>query len=397
MADITLSLDDIIKKKKIHPFKNQNAKLVKTIKDNKASVKRIGQKQPQKIIATNKKMVTDLRNKIIHKKKTNIGDARERLGQLAKGGDARERLNKLKKGKIGMTATSVRGQVQTAKNLAKQNVTGKNRMHIQGKTVNRNMNIQRMPAHFKQMQRRDQNVQHASYQQQGMRPDMVWDNGYHQELIYNQAQPVAIDDYYPMYHEVPMQHDYISTEYVDEFDAPIRGAPIRRPVFLTEPGYVDAPMRRPVYVDAPVRRPVYAEAPQRRPVYAPISRSATYRVKTPQPSSSNLSSRVVQQKPQPQQGYKVLMTNLHPNVCEGDIKELFNHIGRISRARFIRKGVAEAIFVNRHDALRAVEEYHNRQLDGYAMNVTLIKQTSNALRRPQPKSVSRTANGRHGY
>merc|ERR1711970_1240271 len=88
-----------------------------------------------------------------------MGDARERLGELARQGDARERLNK-KKGKLGVAATRIGPKgikariggpatnltqkkaalikkqlsVQTGKNLVK-NVTGQTRM--QGKNLTR--------------------------------------------------------------------------------------------------------------------------------------------------------------------------------------------------------------------------------------------------------------------
>merc|ERR1712212_1131986 len=152
--------------------------------------------------------------------------------------------------------------------------------------------------------------------------------------------------------------------------------------------------RETVYVDeydAPVRqRPVYVEAPRSRP--APV------RVKKPQQMSSNLAARLDQkQQQQPRAGkqHKVLVTNLHPCVSGEDMEELFSTIGTIVNARMVREGVAEATFLKEEDALRSVEVFHNRQLDGLPMNVSIISKKSNVQRGgPQPKSVLKAARGR---
>merc|ERR1712198_66399 len=214
MADASLSLDEIIKKKKIKPFQKQKAKAAATKKG------------------------TDARNKIIQKKRIKMGDARERLGELARQGDARQRLNQLK-GKSGMAArigpqsvsskltqkkaTLIKKQlgVQTGKNIVRPNVTGQTRM--QGKNLTRtvagkagkntgatglrtqgvrtqgnkrpaanrpvavtirndraNMNQQRRaPLKQTQIRSQDVRVQRAPYRPmrpQVMTPDMVWES-----------------------------------------------------------------------------------------------------------------------------------------------------------------------------------------------------------------------------
>ncbi|KAL7638822.1 UNVERIFIED_CONTAM: hypothetical protein RMT77_010356 [Armadillidium vulgare] len=88
-----------------------------------------------------------------------------------------------------------------------------------------------------------------------------------------------------------------------------------------------------------------------------------------------LSSSIVSRLDQSQQissGYKVIVTNLHPVVTGEDIEELFGNIGPIKYARLIREGIAEVLFHEKVDAYRSVEVYHNRQLDGQAMSVTVV-------------------------
>ncbi|XP_052900663.1 uncharacterized protein LOC128307003 [Anopheles moucheti] len=71
-------------------------------------------------------------------------------------------------------------------------------------------------------------------------------------------------------------------------------------------------------------------------------------------------------------GYRIIVSNLHPNVSQIDIKELFEDIGDLLESRLVRPGVAEVIYRNLRDAEKAVDAYHNRQLDGQPMNCLLV-------------------------
>ena len=74
----------------------------------------------------------------------------------------------------------------------------------------------------------------------------------------------------------------------------------------------------------------------------------------------------------PLQGAKVVVSNLQSTVSQEDILELFGDFGALKRAKVSTPGTAEVTFVNRSDALKAVEIYHNRQLDGKAMRCQLV-------------------------
>jgi polymerase delta-interacting protein 3 len=50
---------------------------------------------------------------------------------------------------------------------------------------------------------------------------------------------------------------------------------------------------------------------------------------------------------------------------------LFGDIGPLVKATLQRPGMAEVVYTRREDALRAVDVYHNRQLDGLPMHCTL--------------------------
>ncbi|XP_071132226.1 uncharacterized protein [Mytilus edulis] len=89
----------------------------------------------------------------------------------------------------------------------------------------------------------------------------------------------------------------------------------------------------------------------------------------------------------PLQGYKISITNLHPVVSQDDIVELFGAVGAMKRARLIKEGIGEVMYVQKEDATKAIQKYHNRELDGIPMQVKLavVKPT------PVPKPVITTA------
>ncbi len=71
-------------------------------------------------------------------------------------------------------------------------------------------------------------------------------------------------------------------------------------------------------------------------------------------------------------GVKMIVSNLHHTVTEEDVMELFGDLGPLKRARMKENGDAEIVFVNKVDATRAVDAYHNRQLDGRPMKLQIV-------------------------
>merc|ERR1719342_1497678 len=154
------------------------------------------------IVTTKNKVVTDARNKIIQKKKLQMGDAREKLGQIARQGDARDRLNKLKKVKQGVSATRIGGKAGPITLTTKKAALVKKQLGIQNekkltqvtnlnrgnrtvpvnnisRNVQRNQNFQQRP--------RNVRVQQVPYQPR-MRPDMMYDS-YPQEQVQYVSYP----------------------------------------------------------------------------------------------------------------------------------------------------------------------------------------------------------------
>lgn len=83
-------------------------------------------------------------------------------------------------------------------------------------------------------------------------------------------------------------------------------------------------------------------------------------------------------KSSPTTGYRIVVSNLQANVTQEDIKELFEDVGELLVSRLVRPGTAEVIYKTLKDATKAVETYHNRQLDGHPMKCLLVN--------PRPKN-----------
>eukprot|EP00124_Ichthyophonus_hoferi_P004313 Ihof_evm3s460 gene=Ihof_evmTU3s460 len=110
----------------------------------------------------------------------------------------------------------------------------------------------------------------------------------------------------------------------------------------------------------------------------PRQQSAPYTVEKPRPQPQRRSTAT-----------KILVENLHPNVNDADMKELFSQMGPLkkaavhynSQARSL--GTAEITFNRPEDAARAVREYNGLTLDGRPMKLALVDEEgkSNVLSR----------------
>ncbi|XP_049602028.1 polymerase delta-interacting protein 3 isoform X1 [Syngnathus scovelli] len=162
----------------------------------------------------------------------------------------------------------------------------------------------------------------------------------------------------------------------------------------------DGPVGSPFSMSAPITKVVKNDAysAPRPPVpIAPTRPTAS--TTTPRPPAAALKpvSRTLQHSsaqhssapPPPQpifsplEGTKITVNNLHPRVTEEDIVELFCVCGALKRARLVKVGVAEVVFVRKEDAVSAYRKYNNRCLDGQPMKCNIHIQ-GNVITSDQP-------------
>ncbi|XP_033827434.1 polymerase delta-interacting protein 3 [Periophthalmus magnuspinnatus] len=151
---------------------------------------------------------------------------------------------------------------------------------------------------------------------------------------------------------------------------------------------MSAPITKVVKNDAyTAPRPPVPVAPTRPTTSMPASRpSALQQVsRTLQQSTAAPNTAAAPPLPtfSPLEGTKITVNNLHPRVTEEDIVELFCVCGALKRARLVKVGVAEVVFVRKEDAVSAYRKYNNRCLDGQPMKCNLHIQ-GNVITSDQP-------------
>ncbi|KAG5832440.1 hypothetical protein ANANG_G00291200 [Anguilla anguilla] len=137
----------------------------------------------------------------------------------------------------------------------------------------------------------------------------------------------------------------------------------------TQPGAFSGPITKrssPAALQPVCRTVAGSQAP-----HAGASGEAGAQLTAPQPVFS------------PLEGTKMMVNNLHPRVSEEDIVELFCVCGALKRARLLKVGVAEVVFVRKEDAVTAYRKYNNRCLDGQPMKCNLHIQ-GNVITSDQP-------------
>lgn len=335
----------------------------------------------------------DARQKIIQKKRTVVTDARDVLAKMAKTHDARSKLDKMRSGRtvLGNKSTLV------APTSAKVKVIGSN---ILQKT-DRNGKISLVT----NKSRNTSDINFTIQKQLGLiapsRPQMkrppprktpVLKSSMpiRKTIVNNPDYGLHVDprmrDYNSHYKWVkpdlrPASHLISSLE-------PTRQAMrdvMREELLLASSGWSNLVTPRTMrlqpsgYVDLDAVDE-HEEMPMIHPSASRISLQGSSRV-------SNIHSRLDNAPSQPRShgilsqtktkvvvpaGHRIVVSNLQSSVTEDDIKELFEDIGQLLSAKLVRPGVAEVIYKNLKDAQKAVDTYHNRQLDGQPMKCLLV-------------------------
>ncbi|XP_040566821.1 uncharacterized protein [Lepeophtheirus salmonis] len=383
-----------------------------------------------KIVKGNKKVSAgDARNRIISKNRLHIKDARDALVKKAKTTDAREKLEKirnLKKGKLdvkksangGITITTTKtGKIllttSKKKNPAPQGNGVAKTILKKKKEVrpikNLTNNVRVRPT-VKPKQQQQQRPAKQVPLTRTIRGHMTESARLDYELMTTRVDPVIlkrtvrqniarerspIDEarfYRPMSRRSPE---------MDYYDSRSRQSRLRSPLTTRSGRYASSrlPMERhdrsrspyeyvPTQFNSSRRNRYDFDETRRdshnhshnnnhmhrddeirhRRMYKPEDNNRIYPGSGGRQVNDNMSNNYVS----PLQGAKVIVSNLHNAVTQEDIVELFGDVGPLKRVKVSSPGAAEVVFVNKEDAMKAVETYHNRQLDGKAMKCQLI-------------------------
>ncbi|KAG5279812.1 hypothetical protein AALO_G00081860 [Alosa alosa] len=146
---------------------------------------------------------------------------------------------------------------------------------------------------------------------------------------------------------------------------------------------MSAPITKVVKNDAYTAPPPPTPTPPTAPVRATAAAASAVTGHGQQAADTSTRSAPPQPAFSPLEGTKITVNNLHPRVTEEDIVELFCVCGALKRARLVKQGVAEVVFVKKEDAISAYRKYNNRCLDGQPMKCNLHMQ-GNVITSDQP-------------
>ncbi|XP_049786462.1 uncharacterized protein LOC126251785 [Schistocerca nitens] len=373
MASVDMSLDDIIQKKIVKtPYGRARLKRNQQKNESSRNVKR--NNAPRKRGGITK--ISDARLKIIQNKRQKLTDARDKLAEIAKKSDAREKLEKLRlkrmKGRPGSQVnanitrrTNRNGQVtlSTNKNREswprnKDNILPNSRGFRSSAPALMDMDIDFNDEHdlLPPVIRRTVNNE-TSFRGHG-----IHDSTFSWGRDCPPSPSSLLSERRPL---LPSRHT--STPDSSSLEAIVRSSAARShknhgSLLLSEreEWKRDNSLLRPSSLRL---RSGLDDSEEEGPWAHRMSSELKARLDTP---SS------VHHTPSSSQGHRIVVSNLQPSVTQEDIRELFEDIGTLVVSRLVRPGTAEVVYARLEDALRAVDVYHNRQLDGQPMKCMLV-------------------------
>ncbi|KAM3963003.1 polymerase delta interacting protein 3 [Aphomia sociella] len=346
---IDMSLEDIIQKKK------RNA-----IRPNKFQKGSMKMNRSNQQIQNSKLPVNDARNKIISKKRTQISDAREKLAELAKQKDARQKLDLLRKKRAQLQGIQGRKNFQPHGKFVRT-ISNKERVFIDPsrQVVSQPLSNSRTAArrHISTNRFLESRSFESKFRSDMPRPTPIV------RTVENDIE--LIDD--------PMGEEFPPIKSTD----PNRKASLQLKIIAHNNGTRDN--RSSI-----IHRTTLAEK-ERSPPRPPS-------ILKKRPMAALRNENKVEKNEKPVLEYRIIVSNLRNTVTGGDIEELFGDVGGMVESRLVRPGTAEVIYKTLEDAQRAVDLYHNRQLDGQPMNCLLVTPRSPTLSRSSTKPALYSTN-----
>uniref|UniRef100_W8CCL8 Polymerase delta-interacting protein 3 n=1 Tax=Ceratitis capitata TaxID=7213 RepID=W8CCL8_CERCA len=372
-----LSLDEIIKTKKI-TLPSAVKKFNNAENPRKGSTLRKTLNKP----IFKQSIVTDARNKIIQKNREKIRDARDKLSELTRAsGDIRQRLIAKKLSAAGglktrsstkklYTASYRNGVLKPKPGLKSTQPYLRQPAHVSARLPDL-INVPRGYVDYDDMERLEEEEMAAATRLS--------------RTVTNDFATFGQRNVSPL--PTRRMNSWVSSsEAFDPFDV---YKPRERRMSP------ELPPPPPKGILRPSTRQLSPDMYQRRYVPEPSShlsyemRSRLERAPDPHASMGIFSNPL---KSSSSNGYRIVVSNLHSSVTQSDIQELFEDIGPLYDSRLVRPGVAEVIYKSLTDAEKAVDTYHNRQLDGQPMKCLLVN--PRASNKPTAPAITTASSSR---
>lgn len=331
--------------------------------------------------------VTDARQKLINRKRETVTDARYVLAEKAKTKDARDRLLILRNirqgggelnGNIRPIGTNI--YQKTDRNGKISLMTSKNKQS----TSDINLAVRQQLGLITQNRKKATTKRSPSSRKTAalnlpphlIRKTILNDFGFH-------SFPLVNDEYYPIA-GVTLNSASPRLSFPSVAESPLRTRRHLQENFvdwnaygiqrnrgrITPSGYIDldAPEDEEMPLVSPVKHSIFMQGPSRLSnVHSRLDVSPAAPTQSHGIFSAPTKTKVVVPA-----GHRIVVSNLQPTVTQDDIRELFEDIGQLLVARLVRPGTAEVIYKSLKDAQKAVDTYHNRQLDGQPMKCLLV-------------------------
>ncbi|CAG9783790.1 unnamed protein product [Diatraea saccharalis] len=390
-SDINMSLEDIIKKKREMRSKNSQNK-------GKSNVP-LKKKLP----------VTDARLKIISKKRIQITDAREKLSELAKQKDARlkieqMRLKRVTHGVIVKHASTAHIRADTAIKKAAHNEiiktikTQKSACKAQKTRVVCAFEIRHVLGPYKLEVEAQGKPRNMNLQTRNKFVRTI----YNKERVFVDPSRQVVSQFHSNTRNLTRQFNsnrLIGGNFKYKHSKNADGMPRPKPIVRTVENDIEAiddPMdevyeqpRTLLNRKASLQLKIVARNNDMWDSRSVLTQRTTTveKEKSPprppsilkkRPMAALRTEKPTEKSDKPVLEYRIIVSNLRNTVTAGDIEELFGDVGGMVESRLVRPGTAEVIYKTQEDAQRAVDLYHNRQLDGQPMNCLLVTPRSNS-------------------
>ncbi|KAH0951908.1 hypothetical protein HN011_002617 [Eciton burchellii] len=384
-----LSLDDIIKKSKSSAMRGRGGI--------RRGVNRGGSRANGSVRGRGSHVMTDARFKIIQKNRQKLTDARDKLAEIAKQSDARLKLDKIRASQYKKMDTQLSGISRKTGRNGRLSLSTNKLPHLMPHVLPPSIPNNYIPPPTRVVGYRSLPVSEPHYlgdMNMDYNNDYLMDSAPLRRTVSNEYAPTPPPPPPVFSINPPSPYTWVKPASSNITRIPARKSDIERERERQQRDY-KLVARSIAKSASPSYKEDWSFGTKSRTILAEEAADSKYYdsrslrdvgIKSRLDSSTSKSRPMgVLSRPKASSssstqstGYRIVVSNLQANVTQEDIKELFEDVGELLVSRLVRPGTAEVIYKTLKDATKAVETYHNRQLDGHPMKCLLVN--------PRPKN-----------